>query len=208
MVRYSKTAFTLIELIFSIFIISIAIFSLPMVSNLNLKNLQNNIYQEAIFIASSQLKEASSFKWDQFSNNDINITQLSRVINTDTDGCDFSNNRLGNINRRCLEDLSIRPSDTAGVNNLSLDSLSYSSPRTVFINKNISASSYKNDYNSTLVIKRCIDIGDCIPFGNELKNRNIKQLEFKIIKPDGEVLILFRGYSTNIGEVEIFGKLL
>lgn len=88
-------AFTMIELIFAIVVISIAVVSLPMMIQVNNKALEGNIKQEAIFATSAKMMQILSFAWDQNST-DTNISKsmdYSKVI--DTTGGNAAYNRVG-----------------------------------------------------------------------------------------------------------------
>ena len=204
MVRHTlhKTAFTMIELIFAIVIIAISVMSLPMMMQVTSEGMEKNIIQEAIFAASAQLSEATTYTWDEHSTNDLNISVLSKVVNTNTDGCTSGSNRPGNIHRECLSDLSIRPYDTASLNGSSIDSIAHGVQR-IFTAGGDATAGYKSEYDSTLVVKRCDNIGNCIPFGDTDPNPNLKQIEYKIHDiNDASTLVVLRVYSANIGELE------
>lgn len=205
-----KSAFTLIELIFAIVIISISVISLPLLTQITSKGIESNLIQEAIFIAAAQLNEATTYTWDEHSTNDLNISELAKVVNTTTGGCTVANNRPGNINRSCLSDSTIRPYDAASANGHSINTIAYSTPKSIFIaGATPSDTAYKNNYNSTLIVTRCINNGDCIQFGNEVANENIKQIQYEILDATtGNTLVLLRAYSTNIGELEPQGVLI
>ena len=66
MVRKSHSAaFTLIELIFAIVIISIVFLSLPSLSSTNTDAIKTSLNQEALFAASAELSKVLTFRWDQ-----------------------------------------------------------------------------------------------------------------------------------------------
>jgi type II secretory pathway pseudopilin PulG len=200
----NKTAFTMIELIFAIVIIAVSVMSLPMMTQVTSSGIEKNLLQEAVFAASAQLSEATTYTWDERSTNDLNISELSKVINTSTGGCtSASNNRPGNINRECLNDLSIRPDNAPSASGSSIDTAAYSTPTSILVGTGASANSYKQNYKSTLIVTQCISGNTYVPLNSsELTNENVKQLEYKIIDPDdGNTLVILRAYSTNIGEV-------
>ena len=61
MVRH---AFTMIELIFALVIMSIVFISLPMILINNSTSLEDNLVQESIFLSSSKMSQALTFQWD------------------------------------------------------------------------------------------------------------------------------------------------
>jgi len=200
--RY-RHGFTMIELVFAIVILAISVLSLPKMIGVISTSMEKNILQEAIFMGSAQLSEASTYTWDEASTNDMNISEDARIVNTDTDGCP----RSGAINRVCLSDTTIRPSDTKVANGNSIDSATYTDEP--MIEGSTSASSYKSDYNATFSVIRCKS-GGCIKFGSEATNSNpnIKQLSYTVKDKDGNIVIRLRSYSANIGELRVKGKTL
>jgi type II secretory pathway pseudopilin PulG len=65
-----KSAFTLIELIFSIIIIGFAVLSLPIITQVSTKAISDSLAIEAIFLASSKLNQNLS---------DLNATNLDNL---------------------------------------------------------------------------------------------------------------------------------
>ena len=61
MVRH---AFTMIELIFALVIMSIVFISLPMILINNSSSLEDNLIQESIFLTSSKMSQVLTFQWD------------------------------------------------------------------------------------------------------------------------------------------------
>ena len=61
MVRH---AFTMIELIFALVIMSIVFISLPMILVNNQNSLEDNLIQESIFLASTKMSQVLTYKWD------------------------------------------------------------------------------------------------------------------------------------------------
>jgi len=101
-----RYAFSLIELIFAIVVISIAVISLPMMIQTTSKGIQGNLTQEAIFASSTKLNEIISYPWDD--NSMQKGTIFSRVIWTSVNDCNSTTKlRLGHIlqqqHRRCLD---------------------------------------------------------------------------------------------------------
>jgi len=201
---FNKNAFTMIELIFAIVIIAISVISLPMMAQVISRGIEGNLVQEAIFAGSAQLNEATTYTWDERSSDDLNISELARIVNTNASGCP----RAGIINRQCLTNLAIRPLDASVFNGSSIDSITYVN-EPIYLGAT-SATSYKTDYNSTLTVSRC-DGGACIKFGDEAANNNpnLKQLEYTVIHPDDDkVVVRLRAYSANIGELIPKGRTL
>jgi len=109
-----KYAFTLIELIFAIVIIGIAAMTLPTMSQTSNQSMQNNIVQEAILLASLELKKATSGSWD---NNSLDANSTyAEVIQMAAADCNATTKlRPGHISqpkhRKCLDNLTIVAAD-------------------------------------------------------------------------------------------------
>jgi hypothetical protein len=191
----------MIELIFAIVVISIAVISLPLLIQTSSDGMKGNLLQEAIFAGSAQLNEATTYTWDERSTNDLNISELARIVGTNTSGCP----RAGIINRKCLTNTATRPLDTSVVNGSSIDSFAYTN-QNIFLG-GTSANAYKTDYNASLAVVRC-STGGCVKFGDETNNPNLKQLEYTVMHPDDGVVVRLRAYSANIGELKPSGRSL
>ena len=82
-----KNAFTMIELILAIVVISVVMLTIPMMIQVNNKALEGNVAQEAIFLVSTVLTETTALIWDD-SSIDGNATTItaSGILNTAGDG--------------------------------------------------------------------------------------------------------------------------
>ncbi|WP_324172255.1 type II secretion system protein [Sulfurimonas sp.] len=202
MVRY---AFTLIELIFAIVIISISVMSLPMISQITFKTISNSQVQEAIFASVAGLNEATTYRWDEFSMNDAQTAtfdpQFARVVNVVVGGnndCSAAtpNKRKGHINRKCLNDLSTRPY-IGTVFNDSLNVAAHPQEHIFILDANSSAEGYKKLYDSILVVESNATFNKYDP-----NNPNLKEITITILdKNTTNIVTVLRTYSANIGEV-------
>ena len=194
-----KKAFTLIELIFAIVIISISVLALPMMTQVTSKAISSNLVQEAIFAASSELNNVVSAHWDENSMLD-NSNSLARVIDIDNN---CNDNRLqGHINqplhRRCLNDSAISPKDSANDDDIyALEDLAHSSEN-IFSTTELSAQGYKQEYNSQ------VDINRSALFN--VDSNHTKEIKLTVTDADGNIVTILKSYSTNIGEVDYFKK--
>lgn len=198
-----RFAFTMIELIFAIVVISIAVITLPMMAQITSKGIEDSIVQEAIFAASAELMGATSYYWDNSrSMEDIAFSRLERVVDVDSD-CDPDRLRDGHINqpyhRRCLDSNS-----TAGVNYTTTEGTGVGLNRSVhgfdsmFDNQAAEASGYKKGYRSQMVIAKGKDI-------NGVLSNNVKELTISI--DDGTTLLTsLKIYSANIGEIDYYKR--
>jgi type II secretory pathway pseudopilin PulG len=200
--NFSRGAFTMIELIFAIVVIAISVLSLPRMIQATNKGIEANLVQEAIFAGSAQLNEAMTYVWDERSLDDLNISDLSRVVNTNSYGCP----RAGIINRKCLQQTATRPLDAATVNGNSIESFTYTN-EAMFTGAS-SASSYKEQYSASLVITRCKPGSTCVVLGDEDPNPNLKQIEYIVKDSENKVVIRLRAYNANIGELTPLGRIL
>jgi len=193
MVRF---AFTMIELIFAIVVIGISVMSLPTMTNVINKGIENNIVQEAIFASSTELMGATSGYWDENSMQDINKSATSRVINIYNDCNSSTKLRFGHINqpyhRRCLDNLSTTPRATSGGNVYDLDDASHSS-KDIFINPSPNAKGYKQSYKSTITV---------------VQNGDIKEITSTIKDENNNTITVLKAQSANIGETEYFKRKL
>lgn len=193
-----RFAFTMIELIFAIVVISIAVITLPMMAQMTSKGIEENIVQEAIFAASAELMGATGYYWDANSMYDNNLSHLERVIDI---GSLCENNssdpdyrlRPGHVNqpyhRRCL-DSTIGPANASSAIFPNLDNLVN---RTLFENVLAAGSrdaGYKGSYNTDVNITRTGDI----------KNITVS------ITSGGNTITSLSTYSANIGEIDFYKR--
>ncbi|MBU1659353.1 hypothetical protein KKG72_09920 [bacterium] len=204
MVR-SRYAFSMIELIFAIVIIAITVMSLPMMSQITAKGVDQNLLQEAIFAAAAELNQAVTYQWDE--NDKENPDALSQVVPTTALDCNTTTKRrLGHVNqplhRRCLENLTIRPSTTLGSDSGDLDDLddtikSSASILTDSSGGNVYTSAgYKEDYRSSISVVYA-------DFGAATEgSQNIKKITVSIADKDDNLITVLKTYSANIGEID------
>ena len=92
-IRSMRKAFTMIELIFAIVIISVVVLTIPMMIQVNNKALEGNSAQEAIFLVSSVLSGITTRLWDENSTQSVGGTfTLSKML--DVAGGDPVYNRV------------------------------------------------------------------------------------------------------------------
>ena len=205
---FQKAAFTMIELIFAIVIIAITVMSLPMVTQVTGKAIENSIVQEAIFASSAQLMDATSGYWSEKSMLDMNVSHLSRVVDIGLN-CDSNSSssryrlRPGHIaqpfHRRCLDsNASANIDSNTTVDIYSLDDAEQTTAADIFIDGGATgtadATGYKQLYKSTLDVSPAID-------------NNIKILTSTVYEDDGTtVLTILRTQSANIGEIDYYKR--
>jgi len=193
-----RSAFTLIELIFAIVIIAISIVSLPLMTGVTQKGVEQNILQEAIFAASAQLMGITAAYWDERSMEDANLSDLSRVIDIGGDCNTTTRLRPGHIaqslHRRCLESTSTAGLDATSNDNVySLDDAVADANGTpdIFDNPNADATGYKDRYTSSATISRTDDI---------------KKITVSVQDSSGNVITKLITYSANLGEPDYYKR--
>jgi len=201
----NKSAFTLIELIFAIVVISITVISLPTMNAVLSKGIEGNIIQESIFAAATKLNEITTAHWDDNSLEPNDIYGFARVIDTTGSLC---TNHLMNghihqaLHRRCLESSITRPDDNAN-SNADISSLGdYAGSQTFFTSNLSDSSGYKNiDLDINTTIDRNIIF-------NGTNDPNMKRLTITVTKSatPSTPLIVLKTYSANIGEVDFYKR--
>lgn len=209
----SKNAFSLIELIFAIVVMSITVVSLPVVMNSNDQGISATVTQEAIFGASAELNMILSYRWDENSLDDVNDpNSLTKVI--ETGDCNNTNTsvkfrlRPGHIaqplHRRCLENNATTVSAVFGqeVGEILLDDIDdiNTTAKSMFINDATTTTGYKTDYQSEVSITY-ETIGTVTQ-----ASQNAKYIEITVRDDIGTIITRLRSYTLNIGEVDMYKK--
>ena len=199
-----RYAFTMIELIFAIVVIAISVMSLPMMTQVTSKGIESSLVQEAIFAAATKLNEAVTYRWDENSIDPLQPDSLSKIISTDVGGCATAGQRAGFIaqlmHRRCLNDVTIRPSTTLGKDAGDLDDLDDTVETDVpLFSAAPSAEAYKKSYTSKIAVIYAA-------FGSiTAASQNMKKITVTISDNVGVVTSLST-YSANIGEIDYFKR--
>lgn len=193
-----RSAFTMIELIFAIVIISIVVISLPIMTRITSEGAEQNLLQEAIFAASAEVTGSMAYDWDENSAQDINLSSASRVIDL-SGNCE--NNSLseryrykpGHIvefgHRRCLESNATGAADV-NTTGIALEAAAHGNA-VVFDAGTKNATSYKQNYRSSVVVAR---------------NGNVKTVTSTIEEENGDDVVVLRANSYNIGEIDFFKR--
>jgi hypothetical protein len=207
-----RVAFTLIELIFAIVVIGIAVISIPTMNQVSTDGMEANQLQEAIFLASAELSQAVSANWDENSYEPGDENGTAKVI--DFDPANPCNNdslsarfrlRPGHVtgayHRSCLQNPATGLAGAPA--NPSVDAFEDLEGNKALAGVDAdSKDAYKLNMNTTI---RVIPNGGLIQFGDDVAaNVNIKQLQATIVTgPDSVVL---NTYSCNIGEVSYYSR--
>lgn len=212
-----RAAFTLIELIFAMVVISVSVMSLPMMTQVNSEGIEGNLVQEAIFASVSEINVATSGMWDDESIGGILCSSLlSNVVNTSNSTCTGVGaiiKRPGHVNRKCLDaDINTNITTAAQTNvcDSSLEFFKHDYANIYIDNTDdsqgaTSAAGYKVKYMSKLEVNLC-STDTHIQFGNTADNPDMKEIVVTIANEDNETVTLLRTYATNIGEVDYARK--
>lgn len=202
----NRRAFTLIELVFAIVVISIAVVTLPMMIQVNNKGIEDSMVQEAIFAASAELMGASAGYWDANSMADNAVSHLSRVIDIGVIPCNNDNNdtrfrlRPGHIaqplHRRCLDSNTTIASNASG-GLYSLDDADDGITSKVMFTDNVTEEEgYKQTYRSLVSVNQ------------DAANPNIKHVNINVTDSNGNLVTILRMQSANIGEIDYYKRML
>ena len=202
-----KSAFTLIELIFAIVIIAVAVLSLPVMSRITEKGIENSIVQEAIFAAATELNEIVTLHWDANSIDPARPNSYAKVI--DVNGvCDDNTSspryRLmpGQINqplhRRCTDSNITAPANIASATIETIENKAHGY-RLIFLNPTPDKEGYKDKYKSKITVSNNAKFGGTT-------NPNIKRIKVTITNSDGHVITSLKTYVANIGETDYYKK--
>jgi len=213
-----KSAFTLIELIFAIVVISIAVISLPTMNAVLSKGIEGNLVQEAIFASSAKINEIISYPWDE---NSIPSNSIySQVIWSSANDCNQTTKlRTGHIyqqlHRRCLDDnfSIVQPTSSTALGFEANDAGIYDDiddfnnvSTKIFIDYQdssiiTSAEGYKTPYRMDVNVTYA-DFGT-----TTASSKNIKKIDISIINLTTHTIATkIHTYSANIGEVDFYKR--
>jgi prepilin-type N-terminal cleavage/methylation domain-containing protein len=203
-----KSGFTLIELIIAIVIISIAVLAIPRMSEITQKGVENSILQEAIFIATTELTQATTASWDENSTEPTDPNSYTRVIDTDL-SCENNSTspryrlRPGHVNqpyhRKCLDSNITGPNYSATNPNVdALEDLNRSNSVVSLATSN--QSGYKDNYRVDIVVTPNADFNGA--------DDDIKMVTTTIKNSSGDTVTSLKTYSCNIGEADIYTRTL
>jgi len=203
--NYHRLAFTMIELIFAIIIISIAVISLPVMTKITEQGIEDGIIQEAIFAGSAELMGVSAAYWDTNSMSDNALSNISRVIDIGAT-CDNNNSgandrfrlRPGHIaqtlHRRCVDSPAVNLALVSDLNYPDLNDASHIL-QDIFVDQDTEAIGYKQTYQSVVSV------------AVNGVNGNIKDIDVRVMNDAGDTNItILRMYSANIGEIDYYKR--
>ncbi len=222
-----RHAFTMIELIFAIVIMSIVIISMPMLMRTNSKAMEANIIQEAIFSTSATIMQNLSYPWDNDSNtSDGSYNKIVAIPNGtvaynryynsqgthDTNGSFRVGNILENGHRRFHSYTSLDANITS-LTTTNPNPLCQKSTVSQFINNGATASGYKNTYETVTTISYIPDINNANAIfvfaatGETTTPTNIKLVTVTIKNYQTQKsLVVLKSYTANIGETDFASR--
>ena len=176
--------------------------SLPMITQVTSKGIESNIVQEVIFATGAILNESTTYYWDSRSMDDSNSSGgYSRVVNVgDCIGGGVPYRRIGHINRQCLDNNGTSPGYVIG-DNTAIEYAAVTYNNLDILTGTAAAATYKDSYSATATVNSC-STGGCVPFGNEVNNANLKEIQIEVTSTgSANTLVILRAYVANIGEV-------
>jgi prepilin-type N-terminal cleavage/methylation domain-containing protein len=209
-----RSAFSLIELIFAIVIISIAVTSVPIMTYAIGKGVENNLVQETIFGASAQLNQILSYRWDENSIDesvDANATGLAKVINRAGVGSCLDNRlKPGHIaqplHRRCLDNNTTRVSAVFGLDGIETvvdDIDDFNGTSGNLFTGSASGSAYKDAYTYSVSVSSSTMNGNLSP----AESNDLKEVTITVFDNNGNTISSLNSYTFNIGEVDYYKRM-
>ncbi len=222
-----RAAFTMIELIFAIVIISLTALSLPMMMQVSQNSAENSVTQESIYAAASIMLEVLSHPWDENSLNPNTTQSLERVVRIPGQNARFDTNttiyRMGHIqqdlHRRFHED------NTSAFFNVSA-TLGNDTNATIGMderghgNQNIIGALGIDSYKDIGSYRVSVgSIGDpASPFNaanayvfglNDANNTrsNMRHIRVQMNDQNNVASVALDGYAANIGEVDYYSRI-
>jgi len=215
-----RKAATMIELVFTIVILGIAMVTIPtMLSNISKIN-ELSINQEAILAGSTAIGNILTYKWDE-KTTDLNVTfspildvthgdnELDRILNTTKRKGSFKG-----VGRRKFYNQIIYASSTLGsdfsdmddiddfigVKSLTLNSGNVDYILDIEIATNVIYISDINDYNKK-------NINFVFQTSPHISSTNIKMIEVEVKDKDSnQTIAIYRSFASNIGESKLLSR--
>lgn len=197
-----RKAFTMIELIFAIVVISFAVLSLPMINQVISKNMERSLTQEAILIASTDLTKAISGKWDENSKGWDETLSYEHIIPSATEQAGIDLKRSGNVNIKYTDNKAIGSSTIGLDTGEDLDSTDdvddyHITSAISAVAETGSASGYKQQYTKK------ISISDTNTTDSNLTTDtfNVKKVEVTVYDENDDLVVVLRTFVANTGSV-------
>ncbi|MDO9266105.1 MAG: prepilin-type N-terminal cleavage/methylation domain-containing protein [Sulfurimonas sp.] len=196
-----RAAFTLIELIFAIVVMSIVVLSLPMMSQVISSGIEKNLVQEAVLVTSGDILKTISGKFDENSRtDDENYEKILYSSDAEVIAIDGNGSRAGNINIIFDNNTTLRPtlSGLDGVETVDNedDVDDYSITDGYAVTESGSGAGYKQLYKKSIIITQ--------KTFNGVNDANAKKVEVTFKNEDAtEELVKMHTYTFNTGSVSV-----
>lgn len=196
-----RAAFTLIELIFAIVVMSIVVLSLPMMSQVISSGIEKNLVQEAVLVTSGDILKTISGKFDENSRtDDENYEKILYSSDAEVIAIDGNGSRAGNINIIFDNNTALRPalSGLDGVETVDNedDVDDYSITDGNAVTESGSGAGYKQLYKKSIIITQ--------KTFNGVNDANAKKVEVTFKNEDATVeLVKMHTYTFNTGSVSV-----
>ena len=226
--KIAKYAFTLIEVLIAIIVISIAISAVPFVMKQTQKSTDFSIAQESLLASTTKIYSIYSYRWDENSSDDPENPYYVKVINTNGDN-ELSNNansgfRIGHIQQNgrnkffTSTEHNATPVANFGsgseVDTIIDDIDDFNGKSYTITTTGGSSVDYKRDLNMNI---RVIYIDDNATYSdsnmtfnfstNSISNTtNIKMIEINSTATiiDKSISFILRGFVSNLGESSLY----
>jgi len=215
-----RPAFTMIELIFAIVIISISMLSLPLIITGDATSQEDSFMQEGIMITSTKVSQVLTYQWDPNSPPPLaGITTASEVVATAAGDPALEqrngNYRIGHIQEKLRRRTGPRNASAIGAGGNSISS--YVGGAVNVVNPAGSQTGYKKQWQITTVVSYVSDIAayggnainynfPSVPTGGPT---NIKMVQVTALDqtPGASAdQVVLTSYSSNIGEAEFYKR--
>ena len=206
-----RKAFTMIELIFAIVVISFAVLSLPMINQVIGKNMERSLLQEAILIASTDLTKAISGKWDENSKGGDETLPYEVILLSAAEETSSDNNlsRSGNINIKYNNIKTIRSTTLAnfGITETGetitttddVDDYHMTGSAITAVAETGSASGYKQQYKKDINVSYINSPDSNLTIASQ--DGNVKKVEVTVYDEDDDVIVRLHTFVANTGSV-------
>lgn len=216
---------TLIEMIFSIVIIGIAMVAIPTILSQAMKSNEFSINQEALLAGATKIGNILTYEWDENNTGSQALKYVLDVTNGDNELNRYpdanSIHRIGHFmgeKRRRFASSSNYASNTLGSEETQPDDIDdFNGKETTLITNVQSNSDYVKEFKFTTKIIYVED--DASYFQNKIGydfpiitshtgSTNIKMVEVKIVdKQNDELIATLRSYATNIGSTKLLSRI-
>ena len=210
MKNLKKSSFTLIELLMAIIIVGIAVTSIPMILAAISRGTEVTTKSDSIYNAYTTLALVESLDWDENNTKGDNFYKVLTADNGDSElkcerkgtkeldnesGADCDDNKTSHIGVDDGEDETNSSTfdDVDDFNGYEVDNLTKYNIRVgvYYVNDNADYSAKNIFFNDTY---------------SKSSGTNIKVVEINVTKKNGDLIMVIRGESDNIGAVKIYSK--